>query len=202
MAVENMTYTMATIVGQDSKNSGSMSYNTDNVSCVGCLDTILFTYALKFTTPYNFYGIPQNISFSFNIITELDVDTTLNYALCTSDANIAKYQNTSSAVVDTHQINAGLTTVTSGTTNYILEIPVSQLEEGTTYYLIMWNNTGNSNALLFREALNHTITITFVAGLVYIEDETGFNPHIIYIDDGANWNIYEPYFDVVAGWLN
>jgi uncharacterized repeat protein (TIGR02543 family) len=76
---------------------------------------------------------------------------TLRCAICSSDANAARYINTTSAVSDSNQISetVGTKTITgvSATTAVkTVAIDSTALKPNTTYYLMLWafNNTGAS----------------------------------------------------------
>lgn len=58
-----------------------------------------------------------------------------------------------------------------------------------------WGFSVEENLTILAEAL-------FTAsGVVFIDDEAGFNLYEIYIDDGTSWNLYEPFIDNGVEWV-
>ena len=116
-------------------------------------------------------------------------DTAINYALCTSDANYAKYRNTHGPVVDENQIATGLLTfqVNSGNSGNSVTIEftvsVDDLRGGTELYLFMWANYNGLNDFIEvrTQTSAPTITINYI-GPIVIDNETELETYSCHID--------------------
>lgn len=102
-----------------------------------------FVTSLQFTTPA-FTGVPASIDFTI-VMGKSGYDeksSRLRYALCTSDANISKYEKTAAAVSDPNQITSGITVVSGGLSAYdttnTITVDASAIKPSTTYYLVLW----------------------------------------------------------------
>lgn len=102
-----------------------------------------FVTSLQFTTPA-FTGVPASLDFTI-VMGKSGYDeksSRLRYALCTSDANIKKYENTAAAVSDPNQITSGITVVSGGLSSYdttnTITVDASAIKPNTTYYLVLW----------------------------------------------------------------
>lgn len=133
--------------------------------------TEFFPYSLKFTLP-NFVGKSSAVKFSLAMIRGFRNGTqspkvNLRWALCTSDANLSKY-NTSGTVSDSNQIVSGVVTydgLSSSVSYKELTVSTGALESGKSYYLIFWgNNSGgySGDTATMYAASNHSATLTYL----------------------------------------
>lgn len=185
------TYTSACTIIEDSYIAGGYSngiYAGYNVAC------------LSFATP-EFNGISKEVEFILHCSsTNGSGDgANLRYALCSSDANLSNYNETSDAVVDEYQITSGTLTiyVTSYGTTITLTVPTYQLKENTTYYLILWAYDYNGYGTGNLKSVNLIYTDD---GFVYIDNGIEFLPYQCYIDNGTSWDLYVPYIDNGSSW--
>lgn len=193
----------ATIVGQKARSG---SYTTDTAEYCGVItntgeSTKYYNFCLKFTTP-KFSGRSASLSVTMNAMENSPKASTipLRWALCSSDTNFANYQSKED-VTDSKQI-------VTGTASFAVEssykncsaftISTDSLKSETTYYLIIYSKKGvtSQNSLVFNQATKHSITVKYYdAGLVYIDNGSGFDAYEIYIDNGSSWDAYEAYID-------
>lgn len=171
-------------------------YSVSSSAYVGRNSSTYYTYALKFTTP-NFVGIPNSITFSIGAHSNGYSTAWLHYALCSSDENFNDYRNTTDMIVDDAQFSSGPVTFSSLSSavslhTFTIPSPVS-LSPNTTYYLILWSNTGGGMCIV--DDISHHKVV-----LEYTDTSIKFDMYEIYIEDGTNWYKYVPYIDNGTSW--
>lgn len=159
-----------TIVGRR-KSDGT--YDTTTSAYVGYgSSTEFFPYSLKFTLP-TFTGKSVSVKFSLAMLSGFrngtkSANVNLRWALCTSDANISKY-NTSGSVSDSNQIVSGTVTysdLSSSISYKELTVSTTALKSGASYFLIFWgNNSGGyiGDTATMYAASKHSAVLTSVA---------------------------------------
>lgn len=186
---------------------GWSDYSAERTTVVGC-SYMMYAYSynvtiLRFTTP-KFTGVTESLKLTIKVNYGEVTNPTYRYALCTSDANKEKYAATISDVLDDNQLASGLfkmSGVKSNTaTNQTLTIPVTQLKENTTYYIILWGYSTDDSTVEVMEATNHSIIIYYNSGLVHIHNGTNFEAYHCYIDNGTSWDLCIPYIDNGTSW--
>ncbi len=98
----------------------------------------------KFVMPA-FTGVSTSANFGVYVYSSAS-NLRLRWALCSSDANKTSYCNTSGAVSEGYQLASG--TVNSSGTGYrtlTFTANTSAIKSNTTYYLIIWTATTESN---------------------------------------------------------
>lgn len=192
-----------TIVGQDwYTQDKTLDYVTDEEGYAGKGGDKYYVYILQFKTP-TFNGSSKKTTIGLSI-SDVDVaDSSVRYAICTSDENHTSYLNQSGEVSDSTQVTTGVLEInglTSAYQTYSLEIDTTSLKSATTYYLYLWGYSTATGVVLMNSALNHTVTITCSGGIVYIDNGTKFEAYVVYIDNGSSWDQYIPYIDNGSGW--
>jgi hypothetical protein len=152
----------ATFVGQANGYTSLSSYSDSLVYAGYADDWRLYAASIKFTAP-TFSGISESVTFTINMGEGLSTTATLRYAICTSDANIKSYMNTSEEVSDQYQIASGTINVTAPNEGYIntntFTINTTKLQSDSTFYLILWAGASDSSGgmgLQNRDAYNNT----------------------------------------------
>ena len=149
-----MASTNCNLVGQITRGNATTAYITDSVK-LGYDGSKYYNYRLKFQTPA-FTGAVSSVTFNLKIVNSHYPRAVFRYALCTSDANTAMYENTTKAVTtDSYQIASGIfdcNGINSGAINQLV-INVDDIRGGispsATYYLMLWTyeNTSASPAI-------------------------------------------------------
>lgn len=158
-----------TIVGRR-KSDGTYDLTTSAYVGYGS-STEFFPYSLKFTLP-TFTGKSASVKFSLAMLSGFrngtkSANVNLRWALCTSDANISKY-NTSGTVSDSNQIVSGTVTysgLSSSVSYKELTVSTTALESGASYCLIFWgNNSGGyiGDTATMYAASKHSAVLTSV----------------------------------------
>lgn len=185
-----------TIVSQNGYNSGWNGYGTSS-QYVGYNSNKYYTYLLELKTP-SFSGVPESLTISVNMRVSIGTSWTLNYALCTSDANKNNYTKTSDSVTDETQVDTGTVTVADSWAT--ITIQSSSLKSDTTYYLYLWANSTKNFLATVSTTSNHTVSLGYNSGLVHIDNGSGFDSYLVYIDNGSEWELYMPYIDNGSDW--
>lgn len=178
-----------TIVGHDytiysgsSVDALSYSYKANNVLYLGNR----YTYWLKFTTPM-FSGVSSKIT--FNIALHSFVSTAIyNCAICTSDANYAKYLPGVYPVDDQYQVVYTTSELSGVTGSLTIDIDTDKLNQSTTYYLVIWYNKDDVSYTISADCSKHTVTLVSegVDDPIYSSKFESYTP---YIDTGTSWEI-------------
>lgn len=168
--------------------------------------------AIKFTTP-KFDGVSSSIDLA--VVTG-SVDSGIpptNVSICTDDASFAEYLKRSDSVSDPNQIASGTIQLTANSicsTN----IPTTQLESETTYYVFLWPGTfGNGlvmHSATILESTRNSINVNYTSSgsgvtpvtraVFYISNGSSFDEYQAYIDNGTTWDKYEAYIDNGTSW--
>lgn len=198
-----------TVIGQS--YGSSISYSTGATANAGFnYNNVYYPYILKFAAPA-FIGVASALVFNLSICQGKrnganSTAVSLRYSICKSDANYSRYDKTTAAVSDANQIATGtinLTGLTSSYTAKAISIPTTGLESDTTYYLILWgDDTGDysQDYCYIGPAKDHTVSLDFNQGLVYIDNGTSWDAYEVYIDNGTSWDKYIPYIDDGTSW--
>lgn len=157
-----------------------------------------YVSCLSFTTP-EFEGVSKDIEFSLYSSSAQfqtqDGHVVLRYALCSSNANLANYSETSSVVTDEYQIISGTCEIIAGVNN-TFTIQTEKLNKNTNYYLILWSCDEKG----FTIGELSSVDITYINGLIYIDNGTTFESYQCYVDNGTSWDMCIPYIDNGTSW--
>lgn len=123
------------------------------------------------------------------------------------DCNLCFYIGTSStshAGANADSAYTGKITVTQNA-NYLFDFAGEAdilLLPNTKYYFWIFSNSAKSTLHYshFYDTTSKAITVTGGAGLVYIDNGSGFDAYQIYIDNGTGWDLYTPYIDNGTTW--
>lgn len=194
----------ATVVSQAYGYSSLSDYTTYNPAYAGYGSGNRYAYVLQFVTP-EFIGASESAAFDIVMGKGVGDNVNLHYAICTSDANITSYMNTTEAVSDENQITSGTLTIEGLVVAYeykTLTITTSALKPSTTYYLILWGSedTGIEIRQVNSEWGEHSVTIGYNLGVVYIDNGSGLEAYQAYIDNGTGWDLCIPHIDNGTGW--
>ena len=74
------------------------------------------------------------------------------------------------------------------------------LQPNTTYYLWLFPSTTTYGYYNLTQSQQATITTSGAAGLVYIDNGSGFDAYQCFIDNGSSWDQYIPYIDNGSSW--
>lgn len=185
---------VATIVGQSCYNYGWHIYK-DTAMYAGKTESYYYPYVLQFTTP-KFVGTSESLAVTLGASKGYGNPVTLRYAICTSDANRGSYLGTYDPVTDTNQIVTGTWTMSdleSSSKPYSIDIATNKLKASTTYYLFLWGYDASSMWVIVSKIANHTVTLNYNDGLVYIYDGSSFKPYQAYVYNGSSWDLCLPY---------
>lgn len=185
-----------TVAGWHSYKSAAMYAGKTNTTANG---TKYFPYMLKFKTP-DFIGASESLTITYYAVKVSGTDPTLRWALCSSDANKVSYYGTAGAVADTYRLASGKvnhTNISSAKKAFTINISIKTLQPSTTYYLYLWggDTTTASTLITVSATSNHTVTLAYNAGLVYIDNGGSLEAYQAYIDNGKDWELYMPYID-------
>lgn len=167
--------------------------------------------AIKFITP-KFDGVSSSIDLA--VVTG-SVDSGVpptNVSICTDDTSFAEYLKRSNSVSDPNQIASGTIQLTANSicsTN----IPTTQLESETTYYVFLWPGTfGNGvvyHSATILESTRSSINVNSASSggvtptaraVYYISNGSSFDGYQIYIDNGTRSDKYEMCIDNGVSW--
>jgi hypothetical protein len=198
------TDTKRCTVGWQRGWNGGWSNYSDGAVYAGINTQSYYTCILRFTVP-EIVGVFENVTFTLGMTKGLGTAPTLRYALCTSDSNKDYYIKTNAAVSEENQITSG--TFTTGElkatiTYQKLVVPTKNLECGKTYYLFLWGHSEHTQPefAMINATGNHTITVGYNTGLVYIDNGSGFTAYQAYVDNGTDWSLCIPYIDNGSSW--
>ena len=190
-----------TIVSQCGYNGGWFSYGSGQ-QYAGYNSGNYYPYILQFTTP-SFTGVSEKIDITFQAVNVAVTSASIRYALCTSDANKNSYTSTTSDVEDSYKIASGTFSVSCpdviGTSN-TLTINTSTLQPDTTYYLYFWGNGTTTSLFQVGKTSNHSVTLTYDEGVVYIYNGSSWDKYAPYIYNGSSWDKYAPYVYNGSSW--
>ena len=153
---------------------------------------------LTFTTNDNPYNLTGASSLSWSLGGNYKPDDA-------SVPTLRWYVGTSS----TSHINAGISTTeyhgnvtaTNNSGEYTFSGSADIiLLPNTTYYLWIFPSVEKYSYYHMSKDKGATVTLSGSAGLVHIDDGTGFNMYQAYIDNGTGWDLYMPYIDNGTGW--
>lgn len=131
---------------------------------------------LKFTSMWFETGVPKPASLYFYIGT--DPNSHIN----------AGAESTYTGVLN---VDTNTYTSCSGSADVLL-LP------NTTYYLFVFPATTTFGWYYWQTTA--AMTSSGGAGLVYIDNGSGFDAYQIYIDNGTSWDLHMPYIDNGSGW--
>lgn len=199
-----------TIVSHEWSNGDSWSaHSTTGQAYAGAYSDHYYAYCLEIKTP-SFSGKSEKIDITLKYCRPngfSHTSSSLRWALCKSKSNKNKYLNTYSTVDDSYQITSGTKNFSnvpalSSPTTTTLTINTDGLSPNTTYYLFMWASKAKSTAtvLLIGDLNDLKTTVIYQAGVVYIDNGSGFERYQVYIDNGTSWDLYVPYIDNGSGW--
>jgi hypothetical protein len=158
------------VIGQKHFSSEG-KYQTNTLGGIGSFVGEFTGVAIKFETPY--IGGPSTL---LNIDIELDenygYNPIINYAICSSDKNLAMYENASSSVEDAYQIVSGVLNYEILSRNIVSSIQVSSLKTEQTYYLMLWIPSDSD----FDKYIQLSYASRYVFNIDYINDGTGDPP--------------------------
>jgi hypothetical protein len=193
-----------TILNQAGYNGGWIKYGSDT-HYAGFGTTSYFTTVIAFQTPA-FLGMSEAVSISISAKKNGDnSNPTVRWALATSDVNRNIYVENNNEITqndDSCQLKSGVYTfqgITTAAANHTLDIETSELKPSTTYYLYLWGYESN-NWLTVYYPKNHSVSVAYTGGIVYIDDGNELEPYSAYIDNGSSWDLYLPYIDNGSGW--
>lgn len=194
----------ATVVGQAYGYSTLNGYTTYNPAYAGFGSNNRYAFVLQFITP-EFIGASESIAVDMVMGIGVGENVDLRYAICTSDANITSYMGTTATVNDENQVASGTLTIeglTAVLEKETLTINTSALKPSTTYYLILWGagDTGVEIRQVNSEWGDHSVSMGYNTGLVYIDNGSGLEAYQAYIDNGTGWDLCIPHIDNGTGW--
>lgn len=162
-----------TFIDQNGAHNGAW-VNAKTWNYAGSAVGYYYTTMITFKTPA-LTCKSNNVTFNIAMAQLNGSALTLRYAICSSDANKAKYCNVYGAVSDTYQLATGTVNISGlGTTvsYHKISVDTTALSGNTTYYLFLWSNSSrdvNPCATVIQPQgeyinassnVNHTITIT------------------------------------------
>lgn len=140
-------------------------------------------YSIRFTAP-EFSGTSMHIRVTLEGVAG-HTDPLVGVALCTSDVNLSKYQNTSELVTDAYRLGNEYLYVIPGIENGVA-IETSEIKSETDYYLIFWQEDYTFSAdkvnveVFYRKGhFNGNTTLTFVNGRKIGGDGFSFSSSVI-----------------------
>lgn len=170
-------------------SSGSWSYSSTASRYAGCAGgSEYYVTFFQFKTP-SFAG--KSTSADFHLYMSKGVGNTANlrYAICTSDANHSSYHGTTSAVTDSYQITSGTVSLSglgSSPASFKINVPTSNLQSDTTYYLALWSSDGTGVSLQGVTSYAGTDSVT----LNYISSYTVQVAHYRKKRGGDGWEYF------------
>ena len=167
-----------------------------------------YTCCLKFRTP-KFAGISERIKFQIGIHYIGNNDTTLRWALCSSDANKGKYSGDGiySEVEDEYQIAQG-TVVWEDlfqTDDLLRELTVetNALKPETEYYLFLWSFYDKYyiyTAVRVAAAAEHSAVVEYKAGLIQGKHNGQMHSCVVDVVAGGVWKQTMPEVAANGAW--
>ena len=146
-----------TMIGQ---TYNSNAFGTSSVYAGFNYNNEYYTYRLKFSTP-EFAGKPQKLTFNLAwkrplVNSKTVSDFSLRYAILTTDDQLSKYRNTKNEVTDTtDRLVAGIVNITGVDKDGAIgafEIPITEIEPSTTYFLYLWGDGSTGKQQMYSTA--------------------------------------------------
>lgn len=119
------------------------------------------------------------------------IPTTLRFYIGT-EAESHKNAGASSTYTGTLNIDTSTNTSFSGTADFLL-LP------NKTYYLFIFPST-TTGGWFYASAATFSLNGLGGAGLVYIDNGSGWDAHQVYIDNGTSWDLHMLYIDNGTSW--
>lgn len=157
-------------------------YGTDNSGVAGYSGGYKVAI-LRFDAP-SIPGAAKFLDIGMVISKVATASANVRWALCKSDANREKYLDTSTEVEDEHQIASGtipFEDLTSALGLRSFQIPCKGIRKGT-WYLILWASElkGIYIRSVISSAGNHSVSVSYTGGIVWIISESGLKPCGLY----------------------
>lgn len=175
-------------------------YNTWDVAYAGFAGGSLYGVTiLRFDVPA-FVGVSEGLDLGIVMTVGLGSEAVLRYAVCTSDANREAYMNTSGAVADENQIDAGTITFSGLTSDVVKKtaaIKTTKIKGGSTYYLFLWayGDTGVSIKSVTGAYGDHSVSIGYNLGVVRLKNKR----YMVFVKLGGVARQMIPYVKTPSG---
>lgn len=120
----------------------------------------------------------------------------------TTDHTVSDEKQIHTGTLYFEEIDTGSGDDSFSTVDKKLIIPTTELKPSTVYTFVCWpGGMGGTYELL--QALNPQtgdMSVTYIPGLVYIDNGSSLDAYHCYIDNGTSWDLMIPYIDNGSGW--